>query len=56
MIHSCDKILNEKDINYKKKLKYSDEFTFVSVSAHWLSIGSCSIPATDIQSKHTQKQ
>ena len=32
MIHSSDKILNERDINYKKKLKYSDEFSFVGIS------------------------
>ena len=32
MIHSCDKILDSKNINYKKKLKYSEEFSFVGIS------------------------
>ena len=32
MIHSCDKILDSKNINYKKKLKYSKEFSFVGIS------------------------
>ena len=32
MIHSCDKILDRKNINYKKKLKYSKEFSFVGIS------------------------
>jgi hypothetical protein len=32
MIHSCDKILDNKNINYKKKLKYSEEFSFVGIS------------------------
>ena len=32
MIHSCDKILDSKNINYKRKLKYSEEFSFVGIS------------------------
>ena len=32
MIHSCDKILDIKNINFKKKLKYSEEFSFVGIS------------------------
>jgi hypothetical protein len=32
MIHSSDKILNEKDINYKKKFKYSEQFSFIGIS------------------------
>ena len=32
MIHSCDKILESKNINYKIKLKYSEEFSFVGIS------------------------
>ena len=32
MIHSCDKILDSKNINYKKKLKYSEGFSFVGIS------------------------
>lgn len=32
MIHLCDKILDIKNINFKKKLKYSEEFSFVGIS------------------------
>lgn len=32
MIHTCDKILESKNINYKIKLKYSDGFSFVGIS------------------------
>lgn len=32
MIHSCDKILASKNINYKIKLKYSDGFSFIGIS------------------------
>ena len=32
MIHSCDKILDSQNINYKRKLKYSEEFSFVGIS------------------------
>lgn len=32
MIHSCDKILDSKNINYKRNLKYSEEFSFVGIS------------------------
>lgn len=32
MIHSCDKILASKNINYKIKLKYSEGFSFIGIS------------------------
>ena len=49
MIHSCDKILNERDINYKKKLKYSDGFTFVGIS--YLNMDLC-IQTSKLYSKY----
>ena len=49
MIHSCDKILNERDINYKKKLKYSDGFTFVGIS--YLKMDLC-IQTSKLYSKY----